>query len=368
MPPLNLLIKPASGRCNLRCRYCFYADESAHRQIDDYGLMPEDVLEEMIRKALLQAEGACTFGFQGGEPTLRGLDFFRKAVEMQNKYNVHGVRIENALQTNGTLLNEEWAAFFAQNKFLIGLSLDGMAGLHNKNRLDARGEGTLRRVLDAANLLKKHDVTFNILTVVTNATADKIDLVYDFFARHDLRWQQYIPCLDAFGENQGWLTADKYAQFLCRLFDRWADDVMHGRFIYIRQFENYLGMLLGRPAENCGMMGCCGMQYTVEADGGVYPCDFYVLDAYRLGNFMTDDFAALDAKRKQLCFVEDSMQKDAQCLACAYYPLCRGGCRRDRDDGSGQLSRTRFCSAYRQFFEYALPKLQHIAAHCAARK
>ena len=139
MPPLNLLIKPASGRCNMRCRYCFYADETAHREVDDYGLMPEDVLEAMIRKSLAHAEGACTFGFQGGEPTLRGLDFFRRAVELQQKYNVNNVRIDNALQTNGTLINEEWAQFFADNRFLIGLSLDGMAGLHNKNRPDARG-------------------------------------------------------------------------------------------------------------------------------------------------------------------------------------------------------------------------------------
>ena len=145
MPPLNLLIKPASGRCNMRCRYCFYADETAHREVDDYGLMPEDVLEAMIRKSLAHAEGACTFGFQGGEPTLRGLDFFRRAVELQQKYNVNNVRIDNALQTNGTLINEEWAQFFADSRFLIGLSLDGMAGLHNKNRPDARGEGTLRR-------------------------------------------------------------------------------------------------------------------------------------------------------------------------------------------------------------------------------
>ena len=367
MPPLNLLIKPASGRCNMRCRYCFYADETAHREVDDYGLMSEDVLESMIRKALAHAEGACTFGFQGGEPTLRGLDFFRRAVELQQKYNVNNVRIDNALQTNGTLINEEWAQFFADNRFLIGLSLDGMAGLHNKNRPDARGEGTLRRVLDTAQLLRRHDVTFNVLTVVTNDTADKLDLVYDFFARHDLRWQQYIPCLDAFGENQGWLTVDKYAQFLCRLFDRWAEDVMQGRFIYIRQFENYLGMLLGRPAESCGMMGCCGMQYTVEADGSVYPCDFYVLDAYRLGSFVTDDFDALDKKRHALRFVEDSAEKDTECLKCRYYPLCRGGCRRDRDDGAGHLSRTRFCSAYMQFFDYALPRLQHIAARCANR-
>ncbi len=364
MPPLNLLIKPASGRCNMRCRYCFYADETSRREVRDYGLMEESVLEEMTRKALAHAENVCTFGFQGGEPTLRGLDFFRRAVEYQQKYNVNHVRIENALQTNGLLIDGEWADFLAREKFLVGLSMDGMASLHNRNRPDAKGEGTLRRVLDTAALLKEKGVTFNTLTVVTGDTADKIDLIYDFFARHDLRWQQYIPCLDAFGEKQDWLTAEKYARFLKKLFDRWADDVMNGRFIYIRQFENYVGMLLGQPAENCGMMGMCGMQYTVEADGSVYPCDFYVLDPYRLGSFVTDDFATLDEKRHALRFVEDSAVKDRECLACEYYPLCRGGCRRDRDDGAGRLSRTRFCAAYKEFFAYALPRLYQIAQRC----
>lgn len=364
MPPLNLLIKPASGRCNMRCRYCFYADETSRRAVRDYGLMREDVLEVMIRKALARAEGSCTFGFQGGEPTLRGLDFFRRAAALQQQYNVRGVRVENALQTNGLLLDEEWARFLAEQHFLVGLSVDGMAGVHNKNRLDAKGEGTLSRVLAAARLLKEHGVTFNVLTVVTNDTADKLDLIYDFFARHDLRWQQYIPCLDAFGEEQGWLTVDKYGQFLKKLFDRWAADIQQGRFIYIRQFENYVGMLLGQPPESCGMMGCCGMQYAVEADGSVYPCDFYVLDDYRLGDFNADDFDALDERRRALRFIEDSAQKDAECFKCRYYALCRGGCRRDRDDGRGRLARTRFCAAYQEFFDYALPRLYQIAQRC----
>lgn len=364
MPPLNLLVKPASGRCNMRCRYCFYADETSRREIDDYGLMKEETMEIMVKKALDYAEGGITFGFQGGEPTLRGLDFFKKAVEFQKKYNTKGLRIDNALQTNGMLIDEEWAEFLAKEKFLVGLSVDGMSSVHNKNRLDAKGEGTLRRVLRAAELLKAYNVTFNVLTVVTNDTADKIDLIYDFFARHDLRWQQYIPCLDAFGEKQDWLTTEKYGIFLKKLFDRWSNDVLSGRFIYIRQFENWIGMLLGRSAENCGMMGVCGMQYTVEADGSVYPCDFYVLDPYRLGSFATDSFEDMDKKRHEIGFIEKSAQKDKECLDCYYYPLCRGGCRRDRDDGQGNLERTRFCQAYQQFFAYAMPRLYQIAQQC----
>lgn len=365
MPPLNLLLKPASGRCNMRCRYCFYADEKSRRDVADYGMMDESTLEAIIKKALSHAEGACTFGFQGGEPTLRGLDFFKTVVALQKKHNVNGVRVDNALQTNGLLLDDNWAEFLAREGFLVGLSMDGMAGVHNKNRVDARGEGTLARVLASAETLRRHNVTFNVLTVVTNDTADKIGLIYDFFMRHELRWQQYIPCLDPLGENMGWLTTEKYALFLKGLFDRWAADVARGNFIYIRQFENYVGMLLGKPAESCGMMGYCGMQYAVEADGSAYPCDFYIVDAYRLGNFLTDDFDILDQNRARLRFVEDSAQKDKECRACPYFPLCRGGCRRDRDAGGGALGRTRFCEAYKAFFAYALPRLTAIARGCA---
>ncbi|MBR5230975.1 MAG: anaerobic sulfatase maturase [Clostridia bacterium] len=368
MPPLNLLIKPASGRCNMRCSYCFYADETARRAVKDYGMMAEDTLEILIEKALEKAEYKCTFGFQGGEPTLRGLDFYRRAAELEKKYNRMNLLIENALQTNGLLIDDEWARFLAENKFLVGLSVDGCASVHNKNRVDAKGEGTLRRVLEAAERLKKYKCDFNVLTVVTDDTAQKIDLIYDFFARHDLRWQQYIPCLDAFGEENSRLTERGYALFLKKLFDRWADDVLNGRFIYIRQFENYVGMLLGRPAESCGMMGCCSVQYAVEADGGVYPCDFYVLDEYRLGSLKDQSFEVIDQKRREMRFIELSAEKEGECLGCPWYPLCRGGCRRDRDDGNGRLNRSRLCGAYQEFFPYALPRLEEIARRAAQRK
>lgn len=347
----------------MRCRYCFYADEAQNRETSDFGMMPEDTLEAIIRKALAHARGSCSFGFQGGEPTLRGLAFYQKAVEMQNRYNINQIKIDNALQTNGLLLDEKWAAFLKKENFLVGLSIDGTAGVHNKNRVDTQGEGTLRRALAAADLLKKHGVNMNVLTVVTNDTAGKTGAIYDFFMERGLPWQQYIPCLDPLGQELGWLAPESYALFLKMLFDRWSRDVMRGRFVYIRQFENYVGMLLGSPAEACGMMGHCTNQYAAEADGSVYPCDFYALDAYRLGNLVTDSFDQLDKKRAELHFIEDSLIKDGQCAACPYYALCRGGCRRDRDTGD-RLQRNRFCPAYQEFFAYALPVLKKIAEGC----
>lgn len=367
MPPISLLIKPASGRCNMCCRYCFYADETKRREVPDYGMMKEDVLHAILSKALSQAEGQASFMFQGGEPTLRGLPFFKEAVRFEREINTRRIPVNYALQTNGLLIDDEWCAFFKQENFLIGLSIDGTASVHNKNRVDFNNQGTLSRVMNAARLLQKHQVPFNVLTVVTDETAKKAGLIYDFLMENGLCWQQYIPCLDAFGEQNNYLTPEGYGQFLCTLFDRWYRDVSAGRFVFIRQFENWLGMLLGRPPEACGMGGMCTRQFALEADGSCYPCDFYVLDGYRLGNFLENSIEEIDAARESLGFVEGSRQKDEKCLACPYHPLCLGGCRRDRDDGKGQLSRTRFCLSYRMFFEHGLGRLEQLARNLAAK-
>ena len=365
--PIHLLIKPASGNCNLRCTYCFYADITEKRETPSYGRMSEETLEAVVRKALERAEGEVTFAFQGGEPTLSGLPFFRRFVELERTYNARGLALHNAIQTNGILLDEEWAAFLAENHFLVGLSLDGTSAVHDLHRLDARGEGTHKRVLQAARLLAAHKVDFNILTVVTAKVAREIRSIFAFYRRNGLLYQQYIPCLDPLGEARGGhpysLTPALYERFLKDLFDLWFEDVTAGRFLYIRYFENLVGMLLGQPPEACGMMGICSQQYVVEADGGVYPCDFYVLDEYRLGSLTTDSFDELDARREALGFVALSQQVSDECRGCTWYALCRGGCRRDREPlrADGTLSCNYFCSAYKGFFAYAYPRLAHLA-------
>ena len=364
MPSLSLLIKPASGSCNVRCRYCFYADEQESRGTYSYGLMSEETLELLIKKALSYATRNCSFGFQGGEPTLRGLEFFRKAVALERKYNVHGAQIANAIQTNGLLLDREWARFLHDERFLVGLSLDGTKDIHDENRLDPQGRGTYSRVLQAAQLLEAHKVDFNILTVVTGKTARSISKIYSFFRRSGLLYQQYIPCLDPLegprGSSPYSLTPEGYGQFLKTLFDLWYRDVAAGRFIYIRYFENLIGMLLGRPPESCGLSGRCTVQHVIEADGSVYPCDFYCLDPWKLGTVREDDFSTLSKKEKALEFVASSQSLGESCKGCPYYPLCRGGCRRDREP-LHSLGGNYFCPAYKEFFAYALPRLREIA-------
>ena len=370
MPSLSLLIKPASGNCNIRCRYCFYRDEQQNRDTYSYGMMSEETLETLIQKALRFADRECSFGFQGGEPTVRGLEFFKKVVELQKKYNIHHTRISNAIQTNGIAIDEEWARFFAENHFLVGLSLDGNKELHDRYRLDPSGKGTYSKVLKAAQLFTAHKVDFNVLTVVTGQTAAAITRIYSFYRRSGFLYQQYIPCLDPLGEERGGnpyaLTPDKYAQFLKTLFDLWYRDLQAGKFIYIRYFENLLGMLLGGRPESCGVSGQCIIQNVVEADGSVYPCDFYCLDEWKLGDIQTGDFPGLFTLDKAAEFLAVAGRGMETCRTCQWYGICRGGCRRDREPIAGGVpSLNYFCPAYQEFFSYAMPRLQEVAGEIA---
>ena len=367
MPPITVMIKPASGICNMRCRYCFYADEQQNREVASYGLMREDVLRAVLGRVLAYAEGRCTIAFQGGEPTCAGLPFFRRVVELEEELNINHVAIDNAIQTNGYVIDDEWAAFLAQHHFLVGVSLDGPRELHDANRLDAKGSGTHGRVMKAIATLKKHGAEFNILTVVTSATCRSIRKTYGFFKRNGFTYQQYIPCLDPLGEERGGhdysLSCAAFGQYLKDLFDCWYDDAAHGNLTYNRYFTNLLLLMTGRPPEACGMLGQCGRQYVVEADGSVYPCDFYMLDQWRLGSFVTDTVEDIDKRREALGFIQMSVEVNEGCRGCKWYPLCRGGCRRDREPMvDGKLQKNYFCEAYYQFFEYAYPRLQRLAS------
>ena len=203
MPQLNILIKPASGSCNMRCKYCFYADEAKKRAAPSFGAMSMETAENLVRRAVEYAGDGCVFGFQGGEPTLRGLDFFRDFVALVRKYNTGGAKVSYSIQTNGLLLDEQWAAFLKENDFLVGLSMDGDRQTHDLNRVDVKGSGTFSRVLRAARLLEKHEVPFNILTVVNSRVARNVESVYSFYKKNGLLYQQYIPCLDPSSSSGG---------------------------------------------------------------------------------------------------------------------------------------------------------------------
>lgn len=366
MPPLSLLIKPASGSCNMRCQYCFYCDEAKKRTLDSLGHMSPQTMHQIADKAMEYADGECTFAFQGGEPTLVGLEFFKDLSNyISGHLNPKHICVQYAVQTNGYELNEEWAQWLAAHHVLVGVSLDGPRDIHNQYRLDHQGRGTFDQVMKSIHLLKKYRVDFNILTVVSSANARKGQQIYNFFKKQGFVFQQYIECLDPIGELQGGhkysLTPQKYEVFLKNIFDCWYRDMKAGEYVYNRYFENLMMILSGQYPEGCNMRGVCSPQWVIEADGSVYPCDFYALDQWKLGNILENSFEEMEKARQNSGFVVWSQQQPEQCKTCKWLPLCRNGCRRHREPVTKNSTGINyFCTAYKNFLEYALPRLMEI--------
>lgn len=366
MPAISVLMKPSSGMCNMKCDYCFYCDEAQKRIQESYGFMEEETLKNIIRKTMINAEGSVQYAFQGGEPSLRGIDFFKKAVEFQKKYNRKGLKVHNAFQTNGFAIDEEWCRFFVENNFLVGISVDGIKEVHDAYRHDKKGKETYERIVRATELMDRYGVEYNILTVVNQKTVENVDIIYNEYRKRGWKYQQYIACLDPLGEGhqktEYAISAEQYGTFLIRLFELWYRDWKKNRQPYIRQFDNYVGILLGCLPEACDQRGICGIQYVVEADGGAYPCDFYMLDKYRLGNFNENKMADMDEKRREIKFVERSGKLDPECGKCPHYYLCRGGCQRHRDlIPDTEYYRNFLCEGYKMFFEKCSGKIMEIA-------
>lgn len=368
MPPLSVLVKPASGSCNLKCKYCFYQDVMENRNIPNMGMMKESTTINLIKKSFDYAENIITFAFQGGEPTLMGLDYFKKFVLLTKKYNSKGIMVNFAIQTNGILIDANWSEFFYENNFLVGLSLDGTKDINDLNRVDMKNMGSFTRVMKTVDILNKYRVSYNILTVVTKSVSNHISRVYSFFKENNFVYLQFIPCLDELSQNPGnnsySLTPEQYGNFLCDLFDMWYKDFLEGKRLSIRSFDNILQMLLGYPPESCSMNGRCSVNPVIEADGSVYPCDFYVLDQWNLGNINKDDFNQIINSKTAEKFIEISNSLPSKCLKCHYLPICRGGCRRYKEPIiNDSMKHNYFCAAYKKFYEYSLPRFENIVQY-----
>lgn len=365
MPEISIMLKPVSGACNQHCTYCFYMDEMSHRAQSSFGTMSPDTLRSVIAKALSSAERQCTIAFQGGEPTLAGLDFYRQVVALELELNHRGIAIQNCLQTNGLLIDDAWAAFLAEHRFLTGISIDGPRKLHDANRHMPGGAGTFQRVMVAVEAMRRAGAEFNVLTVVTERTAKNAAYVYRFLKKNRFDYLQFIPCLEPLdgpdASRDDRLTAKAYGAFLCTVFDLWYADLKQGCAPYILLFENYIRILMGLEPEACDQRGTCSKQYVVEADGGIYPCDFFVLDSYRLGNLNTDTLAEVDAAREQKGFAAPSLRLDGQCRACPYLALCRCGCRRMRRFNEAGEGRHILCEGYQAFFSHCAERMAEIA-------
>ena len=370
MDTVNLLIKPASF-CNIRCRYCFYADVAEHTDALRGLVMAPETAEAVVRETFAAAERLAVFGFQGGEPTLAGLDFFRRFLDLERKYAKPGVRVQHTIQTNGLLLDEEWAAFLQKNRFLVGLSMDGGKAMHDRFRADARGEGTWRRVRAALDLLEKHGVETNLLSVITGQTAKHPEQFYRELKATGCRFIQPIPCLDPLGSdgNEEYsLRPKQYGKFLATLFDLWYRDWAAGDYVSIRPFDDYVHLLCGGVPSSCTAAGRCGQYLVVESDGTVYPCDFYTVSEWSLGNIRDKGIEELLSGELAREFIRAGGEKPEECRTCPYYRACRGGCKRDYLPTLNH-ERNRFCEAYKSFFSYAWERLgQAAAAELRARR
>ena len=278
-----ILIKPASGSCNMSCSYCFYKKLCEKWENPDKGVMTTDTFRALLKYAFSNAATDLTLAFQGGEPALAGLSFFQMAVSAEKELNTKNIPVQNTFQTNGLLLNENWAAFFKKNNFLIGLSLDGPKEFHDAYRKDHFGFGTFDKVMGTAELLNSFDVPFNIVSVITKKSVNYAKRLYDFYLENDFQYVQLIPCMG--NESSAAPSSEEYGRFLCDFFDLWYAGGIDR--LNVRLFSDLARMAAGYPTEECGIDGqCCGY-LTVEADGSLYPCDFHCLDECKLGNINT---------------------------------------------------------------------------------
>jgi len=334
------MIKPASSLCNLGCKYCFYSDVSSQREITSYGIMPPETAASIIKNVFSEiSDGSVVnFGFQGGEPTLAGIDFFKNFVSLvTEELNLcqKSIRTDYSLQTNGILLDNEWCEFLHENNFLVGLSLDGDAELHNMNRVDSRGKGSFSRVIAAKQMLDMHKVEYNLLTVLTNHLARYPKRIWRFLCEQNIKYVQFIPCLSELdGESPSpyALTPDRFASFYTTLFKLWADEFRAGRYISVKFFDDIFNLLLRHRVTSCGFTGQCQRQIVVEADGSVYPCDFYAIDKWRIGNLAESSLVSIMDNALAKEFMHRPKRKYDICGKCRWAKLCGGGCARMTDN------------------------------------
>lgn len=354
---LSIMIKPASSLCNLRCKYCFYHDLADNREVRSYGVMKEETMRKLLERAfeaLPQGHNQLSLIFQGGEPMVAGLAFFERLEEMLAEMGRREVKVNRSIQTNGTMIDERWAAFWKKHGYLVGVSLDGPAQVHNELRVDAAGKGTFSRVTSGIACLKKYGVEYNILTVVSAEVARHGQKVYSFLRKNGWNYLQFIPCMDPVsGERQSYsLTAEQYGKFLISTFQEYERERMQGKFVSVRWFDNLLDLAAGYPPESCGMTGVCACHFVAEADGSIYPCDFYVDDEHRLGNVADTGFREMFESEIARRFVNESVEPAQKCKACRWYRICRGGCRRYREGMEGTaLGCSTLCRAYEMFFD-----------------
>ncbi|MGB8478209.1 MAG: anaerobic sulfatase-maturation protein [Acidobacteriaceae bacterium] len=382
-PPFHVLTKPVGPICNLDCKYCFYLEKEVLYPDTSKWAMPADVLESYIQQYIQQQDSdVIHFAWQGGEPTLLGIDYFRNVVDLQEKY-ANGKQIENAFQTNGVLLNDEWGEFFAANNFLIGIFIDGPRELHDAYRVDKGGQPTFDRVMRGVSFLKKHSVAFNTLTTVHRKNSYNPLEVYRFLKESGSGYMQFIPIVERISTHttqdgmvlvspsfsdrarvSDWSVEPvQFGRFLSAIFDEWVRHDVGKTFVQL--FDVSLEMWLGMEASLCIFRKTCGSALVVEHNGDLYSCDHFVYPENRLGNIMQQFLGEMVESPQQIQFGQaknDTLPK--YCQQCEVRFACNGECPKHRfaTTPDGEAGLNYLCAGYKKFFTHIDPYMQFMAA------
>ncbi len=363
MRDFSLLVKPTSADCNLRCQYCFYLGKCELYPENARHRMSDEVLRKMISSFLATEQRAYSFGWQGGEPTLMGLDFFKKVTKYQMEYGRPGVTVANGLQTNATLLDDEWAEYLAKYKFLVGVSVDGPAEVHDRFRINNDGKGTHADVMRGIDALKRHKVEFNILTLVSQSNVDKPRDIYRYLCDMGIKFHQYIECVE-FGSDGNLLpfaiNGEEWGNFLCGIYDEWIKGDQ--RKVSVRLFDNILAMMVDGVESTCTVGKDCRHYLVVEHNGDIYPCDFFVEPELKLGNLMDNTWDEMRGSALYETFGKRKSQWNDACAKCEYLKFCAGCCPKNRETRGADPSRLSvLCAGWKKFYKHALPGLAELA-------
>lgn len=362
--PFSLLIKPAGPDCNLDCKYCFYACKQ-ELFADQTHRMNYETLEKMISDFLSYGFKNNSFAWQGGEPALMGLDFYKKAVELQKKYAVNNTIVNNGFQTNATLLDKNWCKFFNEFNFLLGISLDGRQEFHDYYRKDFSGNPTFDRVMNSIELCKENKVEFNIIVLLNNQNVKHPDELFDFFVENKFQYLQFIPCVEknaATGKIADFaISGEEYGKFMYRIFERWKDFGVTR--LSIRLFDSIINYYVYGSHTNCTFQRSCDDYIVIEHNGDAYCCDFFVDEDTRLGNILQTPIKDLFNTPVKQNFASLKKKLSNKCFVCHYSELCRGGCLKDRIVLEKNFSnQNHLCDGYKIIFEKIAPQLASIAA------
>ena len=374
--PLYVMLKPVGSACNLACQYCYYLEKELLYPNNKRSWMSEETLETFIQQYFLaQTQPYVSFTWHGGEPLLRPISFYKKALKLQQKYG-KGFYIENSLQTNGTLLTDEWCRFFKENNFLIGLSIDGPATVHDAYRQTFSGKGSFQKVLNGIRLLNKHGVEWNAMAVVNAQNVKDAATFYNFFKSMNCHVMQFTPivervvphadgrCLASVNEQTQTMsplsvTPEEWGAFLCDLFDLWIKEDV-GTY-YIQMFDATLANWVGQTPGLCTLSKSCGHASVMEHNGDVFACDHFVFPEYKRGNIHTQTITEMMYSPEQLQFGKNKWQSlPRQCKECSFLFACYGECPKNRFaiDAYGNKGLNYLCKGYKRFFAHVAPYMQ----------